>query len=960
MKTKNIFSTLGLSALFAAAAFGAESSALELEGELKWTNSALSGGYEDRNGDWITVSEAWENASQADFATTGTLSLDVDNSAGNVSVAGLSVSGGNLVKISGDDLAILEGGTIAATGTGSSVSIYSTVAFENGGSLSGTVKTEGGGMIKVNAGTLTSANISGNGTLYIAEGARVEKTNIITTDYTQTVKLAGTGTYAVSTQKSSGFVGVMSFSGSETEDFKGTLEVDGYTGSNSAGKAGSVLLSSFSGVVKISGGLNLARSDFGNASKIVWTKSGWATLGSYSYLDREFEHDLEVASEVVLTIYGSYACKNLVWGGDVSGDGSIVFDVYGGNSYTHNNFTFASRVNLGTLSIDAGRITFRGASSQLTQFKGSTASLWSDSGAFDDFLTIASDATLTITGEANADRPHEGAFILGTQKEQTVNVDGVLNLQNDGMSNIDGNGVVNVSGEMNFNTGLFVNDNNGDDNAVVLNVNDGARINVGGVGIDSAGTLALNLDGNVTIGSLAEEWNINRDLKINGTLTVDTEKRDLNFDGAATGTGTESWVSAEGTIYGDGALVKKGAGTLKLNWDNTYTGGTTVEEGTLRFARVKAMGSGGLTVKSGAEAVLSVGVNDRGGRFEFNADNQLAIDAGGKVSVKGSLRNGIECISRAVISGTTVVSNGAMEINNYGVLELNGGGKLEVSGSLTNAGTLNIVVQADGVNSGVVISDGATFVNSGTIVMSAGSLAEGQSVTVFADVLGNGILDSTGTVQGTGTIKVFGGTYADGIFTAGTKSEVNAGEQLGGGNQGGGNGGHHGGHHVGRGESVEIKDKHHHDGHGKHHAVYLASQDDIYVHQVDNLDCGNIHYGGKDHEIGASWDFSIEKSDDVEVFVQMYIGKGLSLDDIIIFHKDDGDSAEWTDFTETVADLSYDSQTGLLSFTTKDFSSYAVTGTYSSVAIPEPSAFALLAGLGALAFVGTRRRNRRK
>ncbi|MBQ7331824.1 MAG: PEP-CTERM sorting domain-containing protein, partial [Opitutales bacterium] len=316
-----------------------------------------------------------------------------------------------------------------------------------------------------------------------------------------------------------------------------------------------------------------------------------------------------------------------------------------------------------------------------------------------------------------------------------------------------------------------------------------------------------------------------------------------------------------------------------------------------------------------------------------------------------------------VISGTTVVSNGAMEINNYGVLELNGGGKLEVSGSLTNAGTLNIVVQADGVNSGVVISDGATFVNSGTIVMSAGSLAEGQSVTVFADVLGNGILDSTGTVQGTGTIKVFGGTYADGIFTAGTKSEVNAGEQLGG-NQGSGDGddvagGGHGGHHVKPGESVEIKDKHHHDKHGRHHAVYLAAGHNIIVHQVDNLDHETIRHGDKDHEIGASWDFDIEKENDTEVFVQMYIGEGLSLDTIKIFHKDDG-KEDWDDFTETVGYLSYDSKTGLLSFTTTDFSSYAVSGIHSSVAIPEPSAFGLLAGLGAIALAVSRRRRSRR
>ncbi|MBR5623345.1 MAG: PEP-CTERM sorting domain-containing protein [Opitutales bacterium] len=45
-------------------------------------------------------------------------------------------------------------------------------------------------------------------------------------------------------------------------------------------------------------------------------------------------------------------------------------------------------------------------------------------------------------------------------------------------------------------------------------------------------------------------------------------------------------------------------------------------------------------------------------------------------------------------------------------------------------------------------------------------------------------------------------------------------------------------------------------------------------------------------------------------------------------------------------------ENGKLSFTTKDFFDY------SAVLVPEPSMFGLMAGLGALLLVGTRRRRK--
>lgn len=61
------------------------------------------------------------------------------------------------------------------------------------------------------------------------------------------------------------------------------------------------------------------------------------------------------------------------------------------------------------------------------------------------------------------------------------------------------------------------------------------------------------------------------------------------------------------TISGGGALEKDGANTLTLSAANSYTGGTTVKNGTLRLGKATAAGatSGAMLVNSGATLVLS-------------------------------------------------------------------------------------------------------------------------------------------------------------------------------------------------------------------------------------------------------------------------------------------------------------------------------------------------------------------
>jgi fibronectin-binding autotransporter adhesin len=74
----------------------------------------------------------------------------------------------------------------------------------------------------------------------------------------------------------------------------------------------------------------------------------------------------------------------------------------------------------------------------------------------------------------------------------------------------------------------------------------------------------------------------------------------VNVTIAVNGTNTSGDLVISGQVFDSGGVIKTGAGVLVLSASNTYTGGTTINAGTLKAGNANAFGTGTITVNSGA------------------------------------------------------------------------------------------------------------------------------------------------------------------------------------------------------------------------------------------------------------------------------------------------------------------------------------------------------------------------
>ena len=220
---------------------------------------------------------------------------------------------------------------------------------------------------------------------------------------------------------------------------------------------------------------------------------------------------------------------------------------------------------------------------------------------------------------------------------------------------------------------------------------------------------------------------------------------------------------------GSGGITYSGTGTLTLNQANTFTGGTTLNSGTLRINNASALGTvagtfviaGGTIDNSNGGAITTVNYPlTLSSDFSFIGSNNLNLGSG-TVTMNAS--------HQITISGNTLTIGGTLSAGSYN-LTIAGAGVL---GFGANAVTLNGLT----ISSGTLVSTSSTmslagnFSNSGTFTANGGTVnlngaatqtIGGSTATSFNKLTIN---NSTGIVLGVNTTVAGTLTFTSGTIT---------------------------------------------------------------------------------------------------------------------------------------------------------------------------------------------------
>jgi fibronectin-binding autotransporter adhesin len=332
----------------------------------------------------------------------------------------------------------------------------------------------------------------------------------------------------------------------------------------------------------------------------------------------------------------------------------------------------------------------------------------------------------------------------------------------------------NVSSASGVNQMAFLGKNNTADLTIgTLNMSTNGTVLVANGGT-AGGQYALN------VGSLNGTGGIVR-AAASGNLThVGT----LNLTGITDGT-------YSGTLVDGGAVLKvtkSGTATQTLGGVNTYTGATTINAGTLKFAKQVSLynnvtanwTASNIIVNTGAALALNVG-----GTGEFTSANINTIAALGGAST-GFMNNSTLALDTTNAAGGNFTHSGIISNTNGGSNVLNltklGTGTLTLSGNNTytgataiSAGTLSInAAAALGSTSGANLANGTVLLYTGA----AGNLTRAISVTSGTGTIqnsGSGLLTLSGGLSKNGTtLTLKGGSNGITVSSAITGSDANS------------------------------------------------------------------------------------------------------------------------------------------------------------------------------------------
>jgi fibronectin-binding autotransporter adhesin len=255
-------------------------------------------------------------------------------------------------------------------------------------------------------------------------------------------------------------------------------------------------------------------------------------------------------------------------------------------------------------------------------------------------------------------------------------------------------------------------------------------------------------------------------LTISGVVSANATTRQLHLGGASTNANTISGNMNGSAGFSNFAVIKNDAGVWVLSGDNSYTGMTTVNGGTLRLNSNTAIGGGGgLTLNTNGVAIdntsggtvtlANAGTLTIGNNFSFggsnvmnfastNQSNDLTLTMNGTASLGlGNYTNtkaGDVILNVANANGTVnidnvALSNSATSRQLYMLNNSAANGRISISGSISDGGTatassVRVGNNANTTTGSVTLSGNNTF--GGGVRLDAGTLNINSSTALGA------------------------------------------------------------------------------------------------------------------------------------------------------------------------------------------------------------------------------------
>ena len=307
-------------------------------------------------------------------------------------------------------------------------------------------------------------------------------------------------------------------------------------------------------------------------------------------------------------------------------------------------------------------------------------------------------------------------------------------------------GTVDINGKNGVLTGVL-SDSGGSGGLTVANSGTGGGLRLTGANTYTGGTV-LNNGAHLTVGDGGTHGSITGNVIDNGVLSFDR--------GDNTGFG--------GDISGTGSVTTEGSGVFTLSGNNSYTGGTSVNNGTLKVAADNNLGAagGGLNLNGGTLQTSASFTTARNttlsGSGTFNTDAGTTLTDNGGVAGSGDL---IKSGAGAMVANGALTQNGGVQVNGGTLTLSNGantytGGTIIASGAtLALAGNGNIAASSGVTANGTFDIGGA---NAGTTIRTlngagTGAVALGGNSLTLSNASGN----FGGAINGSGGVNVAGG-----------------------------------------------------------------------------------------------------------------------------------------------------------------------------------------------------------